>query len=78
MSAWETIEDAVVQTLEGLTPGGSALLATVKGHTSRDRKVLVAAISRERLPAGYVIATSRDASEKSTRRPGSPAFSVQY
>ena len=76
MSAWETIEDAVVETLGGLTSGGSALLATVSGHTSRDRKALVAAISRERLPAGYVIATSRDASEKTARRPGSPAFSV--
>jgi len=76
VSTWETIEDAVVATLEELTSGQSALLATAKGHTSRDRKVLIAAISRERLPAAYVIATSRDASEKVTRRPGSPAFSI--
>lgn len=76
MSVWETIEDAVVQELAGLMQGGSALLATVKGHTPRDRKVLVGAISRERLPAGYVIATSRDSGGKEARRAGSALFSV--
>lgn len=76
MSAWETIEDAVVQTLEELTLGESALLSTVKGCTSRDRKLLLAAMGRERLPAAYVITTGRDAGERTFRRAGSPVLSV--
>lgn len=76
MSVRETIEDAIVQTLQGLTEGQSALLATAKGQTVRDRKSLTAAISRELLPAAYVMATGRDSSEKTYRRPGLLSFSV--
>ena len=76
VSVWETIEDAVVQTLAGLTCGGSALLSTVRGHTSRDRKLVIGAISRERFPAAYVMTAGRGAGEKTFRRPGPPALSV--
>jgi hypothetical protein len=76
MSGWETIETTVVQTLAGLTLSGSPLLATAKGQSAADRKTLAAAIGRERLPAGYVVTTGRDAGEKVTRRSGAPTLSV--
>ena len=75
-SGWETIESAVVQSLSAIMLDGSALLATVKGRTSRDRKALLAEIGRERLPAAYVVMTGREAGDKSSRRPGSPTVSV--
>jgi hypothetical protein len=76
MSAWETIENAIVQAVQQLTLGSSSLLATVKGCTARDRKSLVTAVGRELLPAAYVLAVGRDAGDKATRRPGTPAFNV--
>ncbi|UCD28525.1 MAG: hypothetical protein JSV03_15825 [Planctomycetota bacterium] len=76
MSAWETIENAIVQAVQQLTLGSSSLLATVKGRTARDRKSLVTAVGRELLPAAYVLAVGRDAGDKATRRPGAPAFNV--
>jgi len=76
MNAWETIEHTVVEALEALTSGESALLATVRGRTSRDRKLLLASINRERLPAAYVVTTGRDAGDKTFRRSGSPGLSV--
>lgn len=76
MSAWETIENTVVQTLSALTVSGQPLIATVKAVTSRDRKVLSEAIQRERMPVAYVLATGREDGERANRRAGFPAFSV--
>lgn len=76
MSVWEMIEDAVVQALEQLSSGGSSLFATVKGRTSRERKQLIAALGRERLPAAYVITRGRESGDKTFRRSGSPTLSV--
>jgi len=76
MSSWETTENGLIQVLEGLTFGQAALLSTVKGCTARDRKSLIAAISRELLPAAYVLAAGRDSGDKASRRAGVPAFNV--
>ena len=76
MSVWETIETAIVDALSALAPGGSSLLATVKGQTARDRRPLVTAIGRERLPAAYVVIAGRDASDRVTRRAGPVSVSV--
>lgn len=78
MSEWGSIEDAIVAALSGLSDGGEALLATVKGQTWQDRKALHAAIGRERLPAAYVMAMGRDEGDRSYRGAGTPLFSVLY
>lgn len=77
---WQTIEAEVVATLGGLTAEGAGgpLLATVRGYTARDRKQVVAALMRERLPAAYVMLTGRDAGDKDYRRAGAPLVSVLY
>ncbi len=76
MTAWGTIESGVVQRLAALTLSGAPLLAVAKGATSRERRVVLAALGRERMPAAYVMATAREDGEKATRRAGSAAISV--
>jgi hypothetical protein len=76
VSAWETIENTIVQTLSALTLSGQPLLSTVKAVTSRDRKVLSETIQRERMPVAYVMAVGREDGDKASRRAGFPAFSV--
>ena len=71
MSSWETIEQAVVTVLDGVS-----LLETVAGRSAQDRTLLTAAIVRERMPAAYVIATGREGSDQAYHRPGSPAIHV--
>lgn len=70
MNSWTAIEAAVRSVLAGLTQGESGLLATVKGQTWRERKAVLAALARERLPAAYVLTVGRDTGEKELRRPG--------
>lgn len=70
MSLWAAIETAVRQRIEGLTLDASPLLAVVRGCGMRDRRLLHAALQRERHPAAYVIASGRDASDTATRCPG--------
>lgn len=77
---WKTIEAEVVAKLGGLTAEGAGgpLLATVRGYTARDRKQVVGAVMRERLPAAYVMLTGRDGGDKDYRRAGAPLVSVVY
>jgi hypothetical protein len=76
MSEWVTIENGIVTALRGVTAGGRPMLAVVKGQTWRERKSLVSAISRERMPAAYVIVAGREESDTSYRRAGEPDFTV--
>lgn len=78
MGEWALIEDAVVSGLAGLRLNGRAVLATVRGCNWRDRKLLAAAIGRERMPAAYVMVTGRAESDKEYRRAGSPQVTVLY
>lgn len=66
MSDWATIESRIADVLAGLSVGQEALLAAVKARTAGDRKTLVEAIRRERMPAAYLMLTGRD-SEKALR-----------
>jgi len=78
MTMWENIEDAMVAALAGLAVSGSPMLATVRGRTLRDRKLLLPGLMRERLPAAYVMAAGRDAGDRDQRRAGGAAFTVLY
>jgi hypothetical protein len=71
MSSWETIEQAVITALDDLS-----LLETVAGRSTQDRKLLTAAMARERMPAAYVMVTGRAGSDKAYHRPGAPAIDV--
>lgn len=77
-TAWHEIEDAVVIALGTLTDAGSALLATVRARTSRDRKVMLASLARERFPAAYVVLSGRDTGDKAYRRAGAVLLTVVY
>lgn len=76
MSAWQAIEDVMVQTLQGLEKDQLPLLATVKGYSWRDRRVVLASLQRERLPCAYIVVGGREAGEKARRRPGALNMSV--
>lgn len=79
MSEWQTTEAAVVAALAALSGSGTPpLLATVRACTPRDRKLVVAALLRERLPAAYVLIGGREAGDKDYRRAGDPVLSVLY
>lgn len=67
MSTWSTIEQTVVTTLDGLS-----VLATAVGRSAQDRRLLTAAMARERMPAAYVMVTARQGSDKDYHRPGAP------
>jgi len=71
MSFWETIEETVVTALDDLSS-----LETVSGRSAQDRKALTATISRERMPAAYVMATGRQGSDKAHHRPGTPTIDI--
>lgn len=77
-STLASIENALVEAVQALESDGAPLLATVKGQGVRDRKGLLATLSRERLPAAYVVLTGRDAGEKPYRPAGDVAVSVFY
>jgi len=76
MNSWTTIGAAVRSVLAGLTQDESALLATVKGQTWRERKAVLAALARERLPAAYVLTVGRDTGDKDFRCPGKHLLNV--
>lgn len=78
MSVWQAVENEIVQTLSGLTASARPILATVRGQTARDRKVLVASLLRERMPAACVTLTGRDDGDKEYGRPGAVQVSVLY
>lgn len=76
MSNWATIETTIASTLSGLTSGGAPLFATIRAVTWRDRKPLIAAIGRERMPAAYIAITSRGPGDKLWRDGGPVELSV--
>lgn len=76
MTGWQVIEEGFSAALAVMPDGGTPVLATVRCVTPRDRRSLLAAIGRERLPAAYVMVSGRDASDKTYRRAGSGLVSV--
>jgi len=78
MGEWQAIETAVSAALAGLTGSGGPLLATVRGRTAVDRKVLVAGLLRERLPAAYVMLGRRDTGDKEYRQAGPVMLTVLF
>lgn len=72
MTDWHSIENGVVSALVGLDVSGSPVLATVRARTHRDRRGLLAELSRERFPAAYVMVTGRASTTGAAREPGAP------